>query len=132
MGWATNLFCKITFNRETYNTKDEVLNRIDELEQGLKIAKDEIKSLVTMTEPNKFCPNDEEPLYWLINSYEWSMELIEEYTKELYKLNLLLGIWDNCHNENGLAIEPPSEIKYNTAFLDGDFVNTIKHPNKNE
>ena len=66
------------------------------------------------------------------NEYQDSIDLIEEYSIELYKLNILLSNWDACHDESGLAINPPDGIGWQTAFLDGDFVRTIKHPNTND
>ena len=85
-----------------------------------------------MTEPSKFCPEDYDPLIWMHNEFQDSIDLIEEYLVELYKLNLLLSNWDSCHDESGLAINPPDEITWETAFLDGDFVKTIKYPNAND
>ena len=132
MSWSTELFCNITFSRESFNSKDEVYNRIDELQKCIQTAKDNIRDLVVITEPNKFCQEDDEPLSWLINEYSGYIELIEEYSVELYKLNMLLEHWDYCHNEDGLAIDPPDNITWKTSFLCGDFVNSVKRPHANE
>lgn len=132
MGWQTDLFCNITFNKETYNSKYEVLNRIDELKESIEYAKNHIRDLVMMTEPNKFCPEGYDTLSWLRNEVRDLMEIIEESSVELYKLDMLIENWDNCHNEKGLAIDPPEEITWKTAFLSGDFVNSIKYPKSNE
>lgn len=132
MAWYTDLFCNVTFTRETYNNIYEVKDRIDELKQYIQTAKNSIKDLVVMTEPNKFCSEGEEPLCWITNEFNGNMKLIEDYTVELYKLNLLLENWNYCHNKDGLAINPPKEITSETAFLDGDFVKSIKRPNVNE
>lgn len=131
MAWYTDLFCNITFNRETFNNIYEVNNRIDELEACLQTAKNDIRNLVMITEPNKFC-GDDEPLCWLNKEFRNNMELIEEYSVELYKLKLLRNNWDACHNESGLAIDLPDNISYYDAFLEGDFIKSVKHPNINE
>ena len=131
MGWNTELFCNITFNKETYNSKNEVLNEIDHIQKCLESAKQDCRNLLLMTEPKKFCPEDDDPICWMTNLYNSNLELIEEYTITLYKLELLLENWDSCHNEEGLAINPPDNITWKTAFLDGDFVNTVKYPNAN-
>lgn len=128
MGWCTELFCNITFNRETFNSKFEVEDKIKELKKYIKTAKDELRDLLVMTEPNKFCPEDCDALNWLRQEFHDLTELIDEYTVDLYKLNLLLDNWDACHDKNGLAIDPPDGIDYETAFLDGSFVKTVKHP----
>lgn len=127
MSWYTDLFCNITFNRETYNNKYEVEDKIDELQKCLEVAKSDIRDLVVMTEPSKFCPKDEDPYCWMINEYKGCLELIEEYSIELYKLNLLLNNWDACHDKEGLAINPPKEITYETAFIDGDYIKSAIH-----
>lgn len=132
MGWSTELFCNITFNRDTFNTKFEVQNKIDETKTYLQNAKDHLRDLLMMTEPGKFCPENYDPLIWMRNEFQDSMDLIEEYSVELYKLNLLLSNWDACHEESGLAISPPEGIGWQTAFLDGDFVKTTKCPNAND
>lgn len=132
MGWYTELFCNITFNKETYNTKEEVLDRIDDLNRYIAVAKSELRDLVVMTEPSKFSEKDEDPYCWLINTFNSNLELLEEYTIELYKLNLLLSNWDICHTKEGLAIDPPEGIHYDSAFLSGDFVNSVKYPDSNK
>ena len=129
MGWSTDLFCNITFNKKTFNTIYEVQDKKDEIEVCLKNAKDNLRDLVIMTEPNKYFPED--TMSSIQFQYNELMELIEDYTIELYKLGLLLENWDKCHTVEGLAINPPDNIHWDTAFLDGDFVNTVKNPDSN-
>lgn len=132
MGWSTELFCNISFLRETFNSKEAVQERIEETERYLQIAKDQMRNFVMMTEPRKFCPENYDPLIWINNEYEDLMDSIEEYSIELYKLRMLLSNWDNCHDKDGLAICPPDGITWETPFLDGDFVRTAKCPNAND
>lgn len=131
MGWSTELFCNISFNRESFNSKYEVQDKIDEIKKCLEYTKDKIKNLAIITEPNKFCPEDYEPMSWIQGEVRENLELIEEYTIDIYKLELLLENWDVCHNEEGLAIDFPEGITLNTAFLEGDFVNSVKYPKAN-
>lgn len=132
MGWSTELFCNITFNKETFNSKVEVQDKIEELEAYLQNSKDHLRDLLMMTEPGKFCPENYDPLIWLRNEFQDAVDSIEEYSVELYKLRTLLVNWDTCHNEDGLAINPPKGINLETAFLSGDFVKTIEYPNAND
>ena len=132
MGWSTKLFCNISFNRETFNSEIEVQDKIEEIETYIQSAKDHLRDLLMMTEPGKFCPENYDPLIWMRNEFQDSIEEIEDYSVELYKLNLLLTNWDSCHNDSGLAINHPDGINYNTAFLDGDFIRTVKYPDINE
>ena len=131
MGWSTELFCNITFNKETYNSKYDVQQKIEDLEKMIQICKDNIRDLIMMTEPNKFCPENYDAYIWVSNEYRDNIDLLEEYNVELYKLNLLLDNWETCHNEEGLAINPPENITWKTAFLEGDFVNSVKYPKAN-
>lgn len=131
MGWSTELFCNITFNRETFNSKSEVEERIEEIERYSQSVRDQIRDLTMMTEPQKFCPENYDPIIWLRNEIQDSLDALEECTIDLYKLNLLLENWNSCHNEEGLAIEPPDVVRQN-AFLEGDFVKTTECPNAND
>ena len=129
MGWGTTLFCNIYFHKETFNSKYDVQERIDEVTACLDVTKRHLHSLVVMTEPNKFVTDDEtDPLYWVENECNRAIEDIREYTMELYRLNLLLDNWDACHTKEGLAIDPPEGVSYDTAFLEGDYVNSVKYP----
>lgn len=128
MGWCTDLFCTITFNKQTYNSKYEVEEKIREVEQYLQFAKDRVREFSIMTEPNKFCPEGYDPIIWIRNEIQDTLSDIEEYSVELYRLNMLLDNWKNCHNEEGLALYPPENIKYDTAYLCGDFVKSDKYP----
>lgn len=128
MGWSTNLFCNIEFYKKTYNSKYEVEREIEEEKETLQTAKDTIRNLAIMTEPNKFCPEEYDILAWIRSEVNDNLELIEECNWTLCRLYYLLENWDACHNEEGLAIDPPDNIKWNTAFLDGDFIRTVKNP----
>lgn len=131
MGWSTDLFCNITFNKETFNFKSDVESKIDDLNHLINFIKDRIKSFVIMTEPNKMLGEEErkDPLFYLSNTLKEDLEELEDYIIEKWKLEMLLENWDKCHNEDGLAIDPPENIDWRTAFLDGDFVKSVKHPN---
>ena len=128
MSWSTELFCNVSYNRETFNSKYEVEDKISELDKNIESCKKTIRDMALMTEPSKFISNDENPYYFVIEQVEDNLELLEEYTIERWKLSLLLENWDNCHNEEGLAIYPPDEINWDTAYLHGDFVHSTKYP----
>lgn len=130
MGWSTELFCNITFNRETFNSKSEVEDKIKELTDYIKVASETIRDLVIMTEPNKmFKSTDEVDTYSaLINEYNSQMEALEEYIIDRHRLYILLNNWENCHTKEGLAIDPPDNIHWDTAYLSGDFVKSVKYP----
>lgn len=131
MSWATNLFCNIEFNRKTYNYKYEVEQELEDITKQIETCKQSLRDLAVMTEPNKFYNKEEyvSPYDFVHQEFNSSIELLEELVVEQYELNLLLYNWDKCHNKDGLAIDPPEDIHWNTAFLDGDFVKSVKYPN---
>lgn len=130
MSWSTELFCNISYNRETFNSRGEVEEEISELDENIKTCEKTIRDMALMTEPSKFMgkDNDDNPYYFITNLVEDNFELLREYIVKRWKLSLLLENWDNCHNEEGLAIYPPDEIDWNTAYLHGDFVHSTKYP----
>lgn len=130
MSWSTELFCNLSFNRETFNSKFEVKDKIEELDKYINTCKKELRDMALMTEPAKFMGKEDEsdPYSFVTSKVEDSLELLEEYTIERYKLCVLLDNWENCHNEDGLAIYPPDGIEWNTAYLHGDFVKSTKYP----
>ena len=130
MSWSTELFCNISYNKETFNSRGEVEDRISELDRNIETCKKVIRDMALMTEPSKFISkdSDESPYCFVTGQVEDNLELLEEYTIERWKLSLLLENWSNCHNEEGLAIYPPDGINWDTAYLHGDFVNSTKYP----
>lgn len=133
MGWSTELFCNISFNRKTYNSLYEVEEDIEEAKNILQMYKDKIKAYAIMTEPEKMIKFDDERydnLLTQVNSEVTDMlNEMEEYYTELIKLQYLRENWDNCHNEEGLAIATPENIHWDTAYLEGDFVKSNKNNN---
>lgn len=131
MGWQTDLFCNLTFNRETFNSLYEVENRIEELSRYISDLKEALSNLAMMTEPSKMLSLEEgeNPMGRINVMVKDILTDLEDYYIERWKLEILKDRWKDCHNEDGLAIDPPENIDWRTAFLDGDFVKSVKHPN---
>lgn len=130
MGWCTDLFCNINFHKKTYNSKYEVNSEIDDLNKMISYLEKKIHALALMTEPNKFFNDpDEDIMQRIINDVDDYLEELKENCIERFKLYLLLDNWETCHNKDGLAIDPPEGIKYDSAFLSGDFIHSEKYPN---
>ena len=49
MSWSTELFCNISFYKQTYNTLNEVLNKIDDLKDYKQSLLDQLFTLVITT-----------------------------------------------------------------------------------
>lgn len=131
MGWQTDLFCNLTFNRQTYNSVSEVESKISELTEMIKFNEGVIKELAMMTEPEKLfrLDEDEDPIDRIRRILKTSLEELEEDYIERWKLEMLRESWNHCHNEEGLAINPPECAEWPNAYLDGDFVKSVKYPN---
>lgn len=136
MGWSTDLFCNISYNRKTYNSIYEVDADIRELDACIKYAEDTLRDLAIMTEPNKLLSSkedlDESPYSKIVLEFQNSIQSLREYYVERWKLQLLVDNWDECHNKEGLALDPPDNIHWNSAFITGDCINSIKYPKRNE
>ena len=136
MGWSTELFCNISFNRKSYNSLSEVGDDIETAKKIIQLYKDKIRAYAVMTEPDKMVKFDDERYDNLLMQIDGEvsdmLEEMEEYYDELFRLQYLWDNWDNCHTKEGLAINAPEEITWETAYLDGDFVKTVKHPNSND
>lgn len=128
MGYETNLFCNIHFNRKTYNHKSEVEEDIKELNECIEREHRKITAYALMTEPNKFItPEEGESVYeYIQREIEFTFKALDEAYWEKNRLELLLYNWKNCHNEEGLAIPPPNYMNLDTAYLDGDYIETIE------
>jgi len=131
MSWSTNLFCNMSFSRKTYNNRYEVESELEDLHKQIETCKQTLRDLTIMTEPSKFYNKEEyySPYDFVHQEFEDNAELLIELTIEEYKLNFLLKNWDQCHTSDGLAISPPEDIHWNTAFLNGDFIKTVNNPN---
>lgn len=129
MSFSTDLFCRISFNRATYNDLSDVEEEIEAAKRAISNVKREIESLVFMTEPDKMFKAEEgENVFDIIfERLQQCFEILTESSDELFKLEHLKANWDACHDvKTGLAIPLPDNIDYDAAFLDGDFVKSLK------
>lgn len=126
MGWSTNLFCNIEFNRKTYNSKYEVEADLEQVNNIINICLTDLRDLAIMTEPEKFYDEEkyDNALCFISEHFDSAIESLEEAYIDRYKLELLLDKWDVSHNKEGFAIDKPKEIEWDTAYIDGDFIKT--------
>ena len=124
MSYSTDLWCCISFLRKTYKTKEDVQEDLDEARSNIRAAKETITKLVYMTEPNKFfkASGGESVLDIVAEELQSAFDSLEEAQIEECRLTILLDEWENCHDENGKAIQPPDNIDCMTAFISGDYI----------
>lgn len=127
MSQSTRLFTTINFAGKTYNSINDVRIELQDTEIRINDLKSNLRVLAYMTEPNKMKPEDATVSEYLDANVNYLYTEFEELFVKRYKLEMLLEEWDKCHNNEGLGINPPDEVKYR-SFIDGDFVYTEKHP----
>ena len=123
MSTQTDLFCRISLFGATYNSLDKVEIGIREASEAIKEAKNEIRDLVMMTEPQKMLSVDSGDNVYdtIVERLNQCFETIIESNDELFKLEYLKANWDACHDKDtGFAIPLPECIDYDAAFLEGD------------
>ena len=129
MSQSTRLFTTINFAGKTYNSINEVRVELKDTETRIEELKSTLRVLAYMTEPNKMKPDDATVSEYLDANVNYLYTEFEELFIKRFKLEMLLEEWDECHNSEGLGINPPDDVKYK-SFIDGDFVYTVKHPTK--
>lgn len=127
MSQSTRLFTTINFAGKTYNSLNEVRIELQDIEIRINDLKSNLRVLAYMTEPNKMKPEDATASEYLDANVNYLYTEFEDLFVKRYKLEMLIEEWDKCHNNEGLGINPPEEVKYR-SFIDGDFVYTEKHP----
>lgn len=97
----------------------------------IKFNEEVLKELALITEPGKLLhlEEGEDPIDKIRRMVRDSLEELEEYYIERWKLEILKDNWSHCHDKDGLAINPPECAVWPNAYLDGDFVKSVKHPN---
>ena len=129
MSIQTDLFCRLSFFGATYNSLEEVERGIREASEAIQEAKSEIRDLVMMTEPQKMLSVDSgDNVYdMVVERLNQCFDTIIEANDELFKLEHLKSNWDACHDKDtGLANPLPESIDFDAAFLEGDFVKSLK------
>lgn len=128
MGQSTRLYTKITFFDKCYNTKSEVERDLENAYGRLEKLKKELIILVMMTEPNKFAPKNQSPSEYLNSNAQVLIDEIGDLNIEIWKLEILLDRWEECHTKDGLGKYPPEGEQH--TYIDGTFVFTDKYPTK--
>ena len=132
MGWGTYLRTDLYFNRETFNSKYQVEEALNETRKSLRDLRSAILQLAIMTEPEKFFkpePGEDYPEFCLdaLNKrMDYLLEEFENMTIEEYKLSLLLDEWDGSHDkESGYAKDTPESEKEGNSYVFGDFIESV-------
>lgn len=115
-------------NKDTYicsctlQSKAELQEKMQECRDTISNCKERLKSLVYMTEPKKFYPEDDVQFY-LNKDLEEIMEEYDEARIKLTRLWVFEEAWDETHDFNGRAILPvdPLVLKNQKTYMGGDY-----------
>lgn len=122
MGFGTTLYTGIYFSKEIYKSKREVEDAIEEINNCIGRCKEELKMVALITEPKKFAEDNEDPIWWIKNKVEDTLDSLEDLYIKLYKLERLLVDWDKCHQGN-LELLPPKNN--NNCYIKSDFCDGV-------
>ena len=136
MAWYTEYTTKLWFNRKTYNDLSIVESDLDEIDNLIRCNEKDLNDLAMITEPKKFCREDEDPMAWIQIKVEECLEELKSLYIDRFKLQCLKDGWQYCHTEYGDPIHAPSELMnmkgYDCSYIDGDFIFTKKEKDERE
>lgn len=118
MGWETNVPAMITFNKETYQDEYQIRQEIEELKDRIKDFKEDLM-IYAMGNPKDFVEK-EEPVMALKNVVKDVLDIIEEDTIKLYKLELLL---ENFKCRGGDYVNNPEYEKSIKEWMEESYIN---------
>ena len=125
MGWETNVPAMIVFNKETYQDEYQVRHEIEELKDRIKDFKEDLV-IYAMGNPKDFV-GKEEPVMTLKNTVKDVLDIIEEDTIKLYKLELLL---ENFKCRGGDFVNNSEYEKSIEEWMEKSYINgNIKYYN---
>lgn len=118
MSYSTYLQTSIEFRRKTYTDLYNVLDDIEKAEKAVDSAKNTLRILAFITEPQKFCGKDDDPMAWVRVETNNALDYLTESLFELHQLQILRDSWDDIQREGGKFVPHP----HNKAYLEGDFI----------
>ena len=134
MAWYTEYTTKLWFNRKTYDNLSVVENDLEEIEDFICCTEKDLNDLAMITEPKKFCGEDEDPMAWIQVKVRECLEELRSLYVDRFKLQCLRDGWDHCHTKDGDPIHPPKELMnvdgYDCSYIDGDFIYTKEEKNE--
>ena len=101
MGWGTDFKADVYLNRQTFSSKFEVEDKIEELSQSIEDNKSILKMYASST-PSAIVPDDlkEDTIGWLNNEINMIFDTLQEEIVERYNLNLYLEFLEENSTES--------------------------------
>lgn len=123
MSWSTYFTTTIEFPRKTYDYLGQVECDIEREQLYIKSARNTLRNLAIMTEPQKYCDEEDNPMTWVSHEVDDALEALEASVCRLHDLYLLKSGWSSIERKDGVFVAPADEKNY----LFGDFI-----PNAND
>lgn len=113
---------------QTFNSRSDVQDYIDENQAMVDMYKRKLVSLAFMTEPKKFFDEEEDvrfaiqrELDEILEGTDFDLNLMDYYDRVLEGKHILEN-WDKAHHENGLAWH--ESVPDKEAYMGGDWILT--------
>lgn len=89
MSWGIDFKADIYLSRQSYSSKGEVEDRMEELDKEINDYETELK-MYAISQPRDVVPDDEDQISWINNRINEILELYQECVNERFKLYLYL------------------------------------------
>lgn len=91
MSWGIDFTADIFLSRQSYSGKDEVQDKIRELDELITDCEGKLKMYATATPRDIISPDgSEDPINWISQRINEELELYREYLIDRFKLDLYL------------------------------------------
>ena len=101
MGWGTDFTTNVYLSKQSFSSKYELENTIEENRRSIEDAKKRIQMFVAASPRDIIDPEwKEQPIDWLINSTEGWFEILEDAIRDNVRLMLYQDyINEECNGE---------------------------------
>lgn len=126
MSSETRALIEVSFPHQTFNSKSDVVDYIEERESLIAWLKNKLFSLAMITEPKKFCDSDIDPIGYIQTEFDEAWESLETAQVELCKAQMLLDSWDEATHDDTPIYDPMMYGRLGKfQRIEGDFVKMI-------
>lgn len=125
MGWGITLNTEIYYSKVNFKSKQDVINRIEEIDEEIAEIKSKINKFVYITEPRKFIPDDcyEDIMGYIDGEIDGNLQDLEDLVSEQTRLYILADSWDDAHHKDTKkAMVPYNPNELNRVWMHGDFI----------
>lgn len=126
MSIVTEALVTVTFNHETFDSEAAVREYIEDKKEEIKRAEETLRNLAFMTEPKKWCDEEETPTGYIQRELDYAIETLRISSVQLSNAYAVLHGWKYMHHENGGAYISDKNSRDVTLDelqrIDGDYI----------